>query len=94
MVGQGLSDELVSLFKQTLQSSTSPPDIRAILARSENNEIQLVSTFKAQSTDKDDFQPCLKELLSVEKDRSGYVLLRLDTQSASGEWEWVSVAER
>jgi len=89
-MSQTLSPDLTSTFKETLESSPSPPKIRALLARSENNKLNLISTFNASSSDRDDFQPCLKQLLSQDKDRSGYVLFRLDTQSASGEWEWVS----
>lgn len=66
--------------------------IRAILVQNDGGYLKLVDTAPPStpdSTDKDDFLPILAKLFGNDPQRSGYVLYRLNTQSASGEWEWI-----
>ncbi|SNX85471.1 uncharacterized protein MEPE_04180 [Melanopsichium pennsylvanicum] len=81
-----ISEDLAKAFQEADES------IRAILAQNDGGYLKLVSTAPPSSddlSDKEDFIPVLSKLFANDPQRSGYALYRLDTQSASGDWEWL-----
>ncbi|KAN0065079.1 Twinfilin-1 [Thecaphora frezii] len=84
-----VSDELREAFE-----SAQAHHIRAILVQhdAKANALRLVSTLPPSASDRDDFEPTLGQLFADDPNRSGYALYRLDSQAASGEWEWLCCA--
>lgn len=85
-----VSDELRRTFE-----TVDPAQIRAILVQNQANTLELVKALpstSSQVSDKQDFFTLLGAILSNEPNRSGYVLYRLDSQAASGDWEWICCA--
>ncbi|SPO27381.1 uncharacterized protein UTRI_10498 [Ustilago trichophora] len=81
-----IADDLAKTFREADQS------IRAILVQNDGGFLKLVDSTPPSSddvSDKDDFLPILSKLFANDPQRSGYALYRLDSQSASGEWEWL-----
>ncbi|KAJ9480294.1 Twinfilin [Pseudozyma hubeiensis] len=81
-----IADDLAQAFKQADES------VRAILVQNDGGFLKLVDSASPSSSevsDKDDFLPVLSKLFANDPQRSGYALYRLDSQSASGEWEWL-----
>lgn len=81
-----IADDLAQAFQQADQS------VRAILVQNDGGFLKLVQSAPPSSadvSDKDDFLPVLSKLFSNDPQRSGYALYRLDSQSASGDWEWL-----
>ncbi|GAC94511.1 twinfilin [Pseudozyma hubeiensis SY62] len=81
-----IADDLAQAFKQADES------VRAILVQNDGGFLKLVDTASPSSpdvSDKEDFVPVLSKLFANDPQRSGYALYRLDSQSASGEWEWL-----
>lgn len=81
-----IADDLAKTFQEADQS------IRAILVQNDGGYLKLVQTASPSSddvSDKEDFIPVLTKLFANDPQRSGYALYRLDSQSASGEWEWL-----
>ncbi|CDU25993.1 uncharacterized protein SPSC_06164 [Sporisorium scitamineum] len=81
-----IADDLAQAFKQVDES------VRAILVQNDGGFLKLVQSAPPSSSDvsdKDDFLPVLSKLFANDPQRSGYALYRLDSQSASGEWEWL-----
>ncbi|EPQ29718.1 uncharacterized protein PFL1_02938 [Pseudozyma flocculosa PF-1] len=66
--------------------------VRAILVQNDGKALHLVNTLLPSSTDREDFEPVLEKLFTPDPNRSGYALFRLDSQAASGEWEWICCA--
>ncbi|CAO1617415.1 unnamed protein product [Parajaminaea phylloscopi] len=88
-----LDQPLLSLFKDTT-SSADAPSVRSLLvqASATSKKLELVQTLAPSESDKDDFPEHLSNLFSDEPNRSGYVLFRLDSRAANGDWEWLCVA--
>ncbi|KIS69647.1 uncharacterized protein UMAG_02181 [Mycosarcoma maydis] len=81
-----IADDLAQAFKQADES------VRAILVQNDGGLLKLVESAPpsdADASDKQDFVPVLSKLFANDPQRSGYALYRLDSQSASGEWEWL-----
>ncbi|PWY97634.1 actin depolymerizing protein [Testicularia cyperi] len=81
-----ISDDLAKAFQKADEST------RAILVQNDGGFLKLVETAPPSDpnvSDKEDFLPVLSKLFSNDPQRSGYALYRLDSQSASGEWEWL-----
>lgn len=87
-----ISDELKSLF-QRVTSSKDGSEARAILVQNNGGTLALIKSLPQTSdSDKEDFQDLLAKLLGEEPARSGYVLFRLNSQAANGDWEWLCAA--
>ncbi|PWN51427.1 hypothetical protein IE53DRAFT_313943 [Violaceomyces palustris] len=85
-----LADDLKSSFERA-----NPKDVRVILVQNQGGILSLIRSLpptSPDSTDKEDFNPLLAKLFSDDPQKSGYALFRLDTQAASGEWEWLCCA--
>ncbi|SPC67592.1 uncharacterized protein UHOD_03595 [Ustilago sp. UG-2017b] len=81
-----ISDDLSKAFREADAS------VRAILVQNDGGFLKLVQSAPPSSpdvSDKDDFLPVLAKLFANDPQRSGYALYRLDSQSASGDWEWL-----
>ncbi|CBQ72735.1 conserved hypothetical protein [Sporisorium reilianum SRZ2] len=81
-----IADDLAQAFKQADES------VRAILVQNDGGLLKLVQSAppsNADVSDRDDFIAVLSKLFANDPQRSGYALYRLDSQSASGEWEWL-----
>ncbi|EST04788.1 Actin-binding, cofilin/tropomyosin type [Kalmanozyma brasiliensis GHG001] len=81
-----ISDDLAKAFKEADAST------RAILVQNDGGFLKLVQSAPPSGpdvSDKEDFAPVLAKLFANDPQRSGYALYRLDSQSASGEWEWL-----
>ncbi|KAJ1023540.1 hypothetical protein NDA16_003157 [Ustilago loliicola] len=81
-----ISDDLAKAFREADSS------VRAILVQNDGGYLKLVQSApptSADVSDKNDFLPVLAKLFANDPQRSGYALYRLDTQSASGDWEWI-----
>ena len=81
-----IAADLAKAFQEADES------VRAILVQNDGGFLKLVQSAPPSGpdvSDKDDFLPVLSKLFANDPQRSGYALYRLDTQSASGDWEWL-----
>lgn len=88
-----LGDDLKEIFDSVTADRSAEP-IRAILVQNESGVLRLVESLPPEGTDREDFSNVVGKLFTKEPERSGYVLYRLDSKSASGVYEWLNCAYR